>query len=91
MEDTWFVYILRCADGSYYTGISQNLKERVERHQTGRGAEYTKRRLPVELIYSEQAKNESEARKREKWLKRRDKSQKEALIKKWSKASPEGG
>jgi predicted GIY-YIG superfamily endonuclease len=78
--EPWVVYILKCSDGSYYTGISQNLEERLERHQTGRGAEYTKARLPVKLVYTEKVKSHSEAKIREKWLKHRDQGQKERMI-----------
>ena len=81
--DIWFVYILRCSDKSYYVGISQNVEERLNRHQTGRGADYTKTRLPVELVYVEKTGNQSEALIREKWLKRQARQIKEELIKKW--------
>jgi putative endonuclease len=91
MDNSWFVYILKCSDGTYYTGISQDLEDRILRHQSGRGAEHTQKRLPVELVYAEKAKNHSHALSREKWLKHRDKGQKEELISGWLKASPEGG
>ncbi|MGH7738509.1 MAG: GIY-YIG nuclease family protein [bacterium] len=91
MSETWFVYLLRCSDGSYYTGITQDVKERFKRHQTGRGAKYTRSRLPVNLVYTEPAETHSQARIREKWLKHRDTYQKEELIRSRAKASPEGG
>ncbi len=93
-ESSWFVYILKCSDNSYYTGIAQDVKERLDRHETGRGAEYTKVRLPVELVYAEKVKSQSEALIREKWLKRQTRRVKEALIKEWEtaqKASPKRG
>ena len=90
-DSFWNVYVLKCSDGSYYTGISQDLEERINRHQMGRGAEYTKFRLPVDLVYTEKAESHSQARTREKWLKPRDLKQKEELFQGWSKESPEGG
>jgi predicted GIY-YIG superfamily endonuclease len=92
--ENWFVYLLKCSDNSYYTGIAQDVKERLDRHTTGRGAEYTKARLPVELVYVEKVKDHSEALVREKWLKRQTHQVKEALIKEWEmvqKASPKRG
>jgi predicted GIY-YIG superfamily endonuclease len=61
----WLVYVLRCADGSLYTGITNDLPQRLEAHQSGKGARYTRARLPVELIYSEPAPDRSAATKRE--------------------------
>ena len=92
--ENWFVYLLKCSDNSYYTGIAQDVKERLDRHETGRGAEYTKARLPVELVYNEKVKNHSEALAREKWLKRQTHRFKEELIETWvatKKASPKRG
>jgi putative endonuclease len=91
MADLWFVYLLRCSDGSYYAGITQDVAKRVARHQYGGGAKYTKTRLPVELVYVEEAGSRSSAMAKEKWLKRRDVIEKGRLIQQWSKASPEGG
>ena len=48
-----FVYILRCADDSYYVGSARNLETRLDQHASGFGAEYTKRRLPIELVFAE--------------------------------------
>ena len=62
---SWSVYILRCGDGTLYTGITNNLDKRIEYHSNGQGAKYTRSRLPVELLYHEQAKNRSEATRRE--------------------------
>jgi len=91
MLESWHVYVLKCSDGSYYTGIARDIKERLKRHQTGRGADYTKKRRPVLLVYTEKIMSHSAARMRENWLKRRDRGQKEALFQSWSKASPKGG
>ena len=56
-----YVYILRCADGSLYTGWTNDLKKRVKTHNAGKGAKYTKTRLPVELVYYEEYEEKGEA------------------------------
>jgi len=61
----WSVYIVRCSDDSLYSGISTDVEERVITHNAGRGAKYTRARLPVVLVWQEPASNESEARRRE--------------------------
>lgn len=67
----WFVYILRCADGTLYTGITTDLARRVKEHNTGKaGARYTRSRRPVVLVYSEAVENRSEASKREHAIKK---------------------
>ena len=76
----WEVYILECSDGTFYTGISNNLPSRIEKHNSGRGAKYTKNRLPVALVYKETVKNKSESLKREIEIKRLTRSQKLDLI-----------
>lgn len=76
----WFVYILRCSDNSLYTGITINLNERLKDHNSGKGAKYTRSRLPVVYVWSESVKNESKARKREAELKNWPKTKKETLI-----------
>ncbi len=62
---TWSVYILRCSDNTLYTGITNNLGKRIKSHSSGQGSKYTRSRLPVELVYQEQAENRSEATRRE--------------------------
>jgi len=89
-ESSWFVYLLKCSDDSFYTGIAQDVEERLHRHQTSRGAEYTKARLPVELVYVEAVENDSKAVFREKWLKRQTRQVKEELMRVWQ-ASPNRG
>ena len=74
------VYIVRCADGSLYTGYAIDPLEREKVHNTGRGARYTASRLPVSLMYSECFKSKSDALKREHALKRLRRDEKEALI-----------
>jgi len=78
----YFVYILVCADKSFYTGSTTDLKRRVLEHNSdgNLGAKYTKMRQPVKLIYSENAKNKSEALKREYEIKKLKRLEKEDLI-----------
>ncbi len=76
-----YMYILECSDGSYYTGSTRNLGKRLEEHQAGEGANYTKRRLPVKLIYFERFQRIDEAFYREKQVKGWCRRKKEALIK----------
>lgn len=61
----WFVYILLCEDNSLYTGITNDLKKRFNKHQVGKGGRYTRSKKPVRIIYSEQLQTKSEALKRE--------------------------
>ena len=77
---TWSTYILRCRDGSLYTGISTNVAARLKTHNAGRGAAYTRSHGPVELVWQEVAASESAARKREAEIKRYSKKQKELFI-----------
>lgn len=65
MDKTWFVYMLRCGDGSLYTGISTDVDARLEVHRSGKGAKYTRGRGPLELVYSEKCDSKSHALKRE--------------------------
>ncbi len=58
----WFVYILRCVDGSLYTGVSTDIEKRVAHHNAGTGAAYTRSHRPVTLIWQESADSESEAK-----------------------------
>jgi len=72
----WFVYILKCRDGTLYTGITNNIKKRIKAHKKGKGAKYTKGRGPFELIFEEKCLDKSSALKREaviKQLRREDK------------------
>lgn len=61
----WFVYVLKCNDGSFYTGITNNLKKRFLEHKNGRGGRYTRSRKVLKMIYSEKLATKSEALKRE--------------------------
>lgn len=76
-----FVYILKCADDSLYTGWTNNLDKRMDTHNSGNGARYTRGRLPVELVYFESYKTRGEAMRRESKIKRMNRSQKIELIK----------
>ena len=75
-----FVYIVRCADGSLYTGYARDPAERVVVHNSGKGAKYTAARLPVTLAYQEQCESMSAALKRECQIKTWSRAEKEALI-----------
>lgn len=76
----WFVYMLRCGDDSLYTGCTNDLDGRFAKHAAGRGAKYTKRRLPVRLVYREKVTNRSAALKREYALKQLTRSEKLKLL-----------
>lgn len=77
----WHVYIVRCRDGTYYTGIARNLAKRIGEHNSSKGgARYTRSRRPVELVYAEPASSRSAATKREYQVKRMPLPAKRALI-----------
>lgn len=82
MEHTWKLYILRCGDGSLYTGITTDLEKRLEAHRIGRGAKYTRGRGPLELVYQEECGDHSAALKRELEIKALPREQKERLVRK---------
>ncbi len=75
-----FMYILICSDGSYYTGSTNNLELRLAQHQSGEGANQTKKRLPVQLLYFEEFDRVDEAFYREKQIQGWSRTKKEALI-----------
>ena len=74
------MYILKCSDNSYYVGSTSNLTLRIEEHNQGIGAEYTKHRLPVELVYYEECLNIKDAFLREKQVQGWSRKKREALI-----------
>jgi putative endonuclease len=76
----WSLYILLCADGTLYTGITNDLDRRVKQHNLGQGAKYTRGRGPLELVYSEHCSSHSEALKREYLVKQMSVQQKRQLI-----------
>ncbi len=77
---TGYVYILECSDGTFYTGSTKDLESRIQQHQAGEGARYTKRRLPVRLIYSEEFDRIDAAFYREKQIQSWSRKKKLALI-----------
>ena len=79
-DDFWYVYILRCSDGSFYTGITNNVEERVREHNGGSGAAYTRERTPVSLVYKERHDNQALAQQREEQIKRWGRQKKENLV-----------
>ena len=76
----WYVYILRCGDGTLYTGITDNVSRRLAAHRSGKGAKYTRGRGPLELVYQEAVPDKSAALKREIAVKRLTRQEKERLI-----------
>jgi putative endonuclease len=76
----WFTYILRCNDGTLYTGVTNNLDKRIKAHNEGQGASYTRGRGPVILEYSEPKASRSEALKREVEIKKLSKTEKSNLF-----------
>ena len=80
MPHTYYFYILKCSDGSYYVGSATNLEDRVNRHNQGRGATHTAKRRPVQLVYHERFNSYDDAKKRERQVKKWSRAKKEALI-----------
>ena len=80
MDKCWYLYILRCGDGSLYTGITTDVEARLEVHRSGKGAKYTRGRGPLELVYREQCEDHSHALKRELAVKSMTKEEKKKLI-----------
>lgn len=78
-----FVYMLRCKDGSLYTGWTNDLEHRLAMHNSGRGAKYTRGRGPLELVYSEELPDKEAALRRECAIKKLRREQKLALLQTW--------
>ncbi len=76
----WSLYILKCCDGSFYTGITNNIERRLKMHQAGKASRYTRTRGPVEMLYSETCSDRSSALIRECEIKEWPKKKKEALV-----------
>ena len=76
----WFVYILECADGTLYTGMTNDIERRLDQHNAGTAARYTRARTPVKLVYQEKSENRSTALKREYAIKQLTRKQKDQLI-----------
>lgn len=84
--EKYFVYLLHCADGTLYAGITNNLHRRVQQHNDGKGARYTAGRRPVELVYLENCASRSEALRREANLRKLSRRQKLDLVNTHSRA-----
>jgi predicted GIY-YIG superfamily endonuclease len=80
----WWVYILICGDGSLYSGCTVDVASRVAKHNSSKGAKYTRSHLPVKLVYSEVCADRSAALQREAAIKKLPREQKQALVKKGS-------
>lgn len=76
----WYVYILQCGDGSLYTGCTDDVQRRLAAHRSGRGAKYTRGRLPLELVYQEAVPDRSAALRREAAIKKVSRQEKLRLI-----------
>ena len=77
---SWFVYILRCGDGTLYTGVTDDVQRRLATHRAGKGAKYTRGRGPLELVYTQEQPDKSAALRREVQIKKLTRPQKEQLI-----------
>jgi putative endonuclease len=84
---SWSVYIVRCCDGSLYTGVSNDVPARVLRHNAGRGARYTRSRLPVALVWRRRVKDQSAALRLEAAMKKLTRAQKVLLLRTSAKAA----
>jgi putative endonuclease len=80
MSADWCVYMLRCSDGTLYTGCTNNMESRLRTHNEGRGAKYTRSRRPCVLVYQEACLNRSDAARREYAIKQLSATAKKALI-----------
>jgi putative endonuclease len=80
-KSTWHLYILECADGSLYTGITTDVSRRIKQHESGEGAKYTRGRAPLKLLYTKKFKSRSAASKRELEVKKMSREEKLDLIK----------
>lgn len=89
--DNWYVYIVRCADDSLYTGVATDIARRVQEHNADDrlGARYTRARRPVQLVYSEVCPDRSRAQRREYAIRKLSRGQKEDLLLGWRRAQEE--
>jgi putative endonuclease len=86
----YFCYLLECADGTFYCGWTKDLQHRVEMHNKGRGARYTRSRGPVSLVYFEELDNQGDAMRRELELKKKNHQQKADLIRQFKAGDDDG-
>ena len=84
----YYVYMLRCGDGSLYTGITPDMEKRLKAHQSGKGGKYTRSHLPVSLAYLEEQPDKSAALKRELAIKALPRQKKLELIEEYAKNAP---
>ena len=82
MRVMWHVYIIKCSDGSFYTGVTTDIERRISEHNAGKAANYTRARTPVRLVHNESHPDRSSALKREAEIKSWPRDKKSALIKK---------
>lgn len=87
----WFVYIVRCADTSLYTGITNDLHKRLKAHNEGKASKYTRARLPVEYVWIQAVSDRSEASKLEAQLKKLPKAEKERISEDWCELHQSAG
>ena len=80
MDHKAYMYVVECRDGSYYTGYTTDVKKRITVHNSGKGAKYTRARLPVKLIYAQGFDSKEEAMSAEGLLKRKKRAQKERFL-----------
>lgn len=80
MENEWELYILRCGDGTFYTGIARDAEKRLEVHRSGKGAKYTRGRGPLQIVYRERCPDHGTALRREYAIKQLSRDEKERLI-----------
>ncbi|WP_420908178.1 GIY-YIG nuclease family protein [Pseudoflavonifractor phocaeensis] len=79
----WYVYMLRCGDGTLYTGMTDDVERRLAAHRSGKGAKYTRGRGPLELVYTEEQPDKSSALRREFQIKKLPRERKSALCESW--------
>lgn len=80
MREPWFLYLLECRDGTLYAGVARDVERRVEAHNAGRGARYTRGRLPVRVLAATPPLDKSSAHRLEHWLKQQPRDEKLAAI-----------
>ena len=90
LHSNWYCYIMQCADASLYTGITNNLPQRLAAHNQGTASRYTRSRLPVQLVFTETQDNRSQASKREAQLKKLSRLKKLALIEHYASCIEDG-
>lgn len=86
MLPSYYIYIVRCRDGSLYTGWTNNVAARVAHHNTGKGAKYTRSRLPVKLVYAQKCASKVDAMRTERAIKKLSRTQKMSLVRAGKKA-----